>query len=99
MTIQISRYIVKGCVAALTLGMAFLGTSAQAEKLLGVTSGSSPGGADNDLVSFSSTAPGVILSEFNISGLATGETIRGIDSWNGTVYGIGSQGHLYSFLN
>jgi len=93
--------VVKSCVVAIVAAgvVAFSVTSAQAEKLIGVTSGSSPGGSDNDLVIFSSTQPGLILSEFNISGLFSGETIRGIDSWNGTVYGIGSQGHLYSFLN
>jgi len=94
---KIQSSLSKGYWAAIAAGMVtFAGASANAELLLGVTSGSSPGGSDNDIVTFDSAAPGIILSEFNISGLASGETIRGIDMWNGIVYGMGSQGHLYS---
>jgi hypothetical protein len=49
----------------------------------------------NDLVSFYSDAPGAILSAHAITGLQGIEKIRGLDSWNGTLYGIGSYSHLY----
>lgn len=50
----------------------------------------------NNLFSFSSAAPGSILSQHAISGLQPNEEIRGIDYWNGTFYGLGSFSHLYT---
>jgi WD40 repeat protein len=50
---------------------------------------------DNDLVSFYTDAPGSITGAHAITGLQPSEEIRGIDSWNGTLYGIGSSSRLY----
>jgi hypothetical protein len=51
---------------------------------------------DGDIFSFSSDAPGLILSSHAISGLESGETLRGIDWRAGTIFGVGSQNHLYT---
>jgi hypothetical protein len=50
---------------------------------------------DNDLVSFYTDAPGNITGAHPITGLQPSEEIRGIDSWNGTLYGLGSSSRLY----
>jgi hypothetical protein len=49
----------------------------------------------NDLISFYSDAPGTILSAHAITGLQGKEKICGIDSRNGTIYGLGSSSRLY----
>jgi len=88
--------IIKGCLAAITVGVAtFAGAPAQAELLVGL-SFPSQGSGGNDVVSFSSTAPGTILSDHPITGLSGGEELRGIDQWNGTIYALGSGGNLYT---
>ncbi|MBL0871053.1 MAG: DUF4394 domain-containing protein [Phycisphaerales bacterium] len=52
---------------------------------------------DQTLISFNSSTPGTILSGVAISGLATNESIRGIDlrPANGEVYALGSFSNLY----
>lgn len=52
---------------------------------------------DQTLISFNSSTPGTILSGIAISGLATNESIRGIDlrPSNGEVYALGSFSNLY----
>ena len=53
---------------------------------------------NNQLLSFASTAPAVLLSgPITITGLQSGETIRGIDfrPATGGLYGLGSTGRLY----
>jgi hypothetical protein len=69
--------------------------SAKAELLVGI-SFPGVGSGDNDVVGFDSSNPGSILFDHPITGLAASENIRGIDSWNGTVYALGSAGNLYS---
>jgi hypothetical protein len=49
-----------------------------------------------DLVSFDSASPQNLISARGISGLASGEEIRGIDFINGTLYGLGDGSHLYT---
>ncbi len=46
--------------------------SAQAEPLVGLTS-------DNRLIFFDSATPGTVTKTLNVTGLATGETLLGID--------------------
>jgi hypothetical protein len=50
----------------------------------------------NLLVGFSSTAPGTLGSAVSLTGLAPGEQIRAIDYIGVTLYGLGSEGHLYT---
>ena len=50
----------------------------------------------NLLVSFDSSSPGTLLTAHNISGLQTGEQLRGIDWINNTLYGLGDGSHLYT---
>jgi hypothetical protein len=69
--------------------------SAKAEQLVGLGF-PSQGGGDNDLIGFDSSNPGAISFVHPIFGVAGGESIRGIDFWNGTLYGLGSAGNLYN---
>src|SRR5580698_11551862 len=50
----------------------------------------------NLLVEFSSATPGTLKSAISITGLATGEQIRAIDWIGTTLYGLGSENHLYT---
>jgi hypothetical protein len=50
----------------------------------------------NELVAFDSATPGTLLSAMCISGLQSGEQIRGIASVNGTLYGLGDSSRLYT---
>lgn len=72
-------------------GLIFAGASskANAELLYAVT-------LDNNLISFDSATPGSLLTAGAISGLQTSETLKGLDFWNGALYGIGSFSHLYA---
>jgi hypothetical protein len=86
----------KNFVVATTVGLFTLASvSSNAELLVGI-SFPSQGGGDNDVVGFDSSNPGTILFDHPIIGLSASESIRGIDFWNGTVYGLGSAGNLYS---
>jgi hypothetical protein len=86
----------KGCLAAVTIGaFAFAGTSANAERLVGLSFPSQGSGGD-DVVTFDSSNPSTILSDHPITGVAAGENLRGIDYWNGSVYALGSGGNLYT---
>jgi hypothetical protein len=49
----------------------------------------------DNLINFWSDAPANILNSFNITGLQLSEEIRGIDYYNGTIYGLGSSSRLY----
>lgn len=64
--------------------------SAQAEPLVGLTS-------DNRLIFFDSATPATITKTLNVTGLATGETLLGIDfrPRNGVLYGLGSSSRGY----
>jgi hypothetical protein len=79
--------------AALSLGLALSGSlaiNANAELVYGVSD------ALNELVTFNSSAPQTILTAHSISGLQSGEQIRGIDFIGSTMYGLGSGNHLYT---
>ena len=54
--------------------------------------------ATNNLVTFSSAAPGTIFGTVAISGLQVGEILQGIDfrPANGRLYGLGSTSRLYT---
>src|SRR5689334_10887408 len=87
-----SPRFVKKFLIACTAGLFAAATfSAKADLAVGI-SFPSQGGGDNDVVGFDTSAPGTILFDHPINGLVAGESIRGIDSWNGIVYGLGSAG-------
>lgn len=87
---------VKNLVILSTVGLFTLASiSARAELLVGI-SFPSQGGGDNDVVGFDSSNPGAILFDHPIIGLASSESVRGIDFWNGSVYALGSAGNLYN---
>jgi hypothetical protein len=50
----------------------------------------------NQLVSFDSASPGTLKSAIALSGMPSGEQIRGVDWVNGLLYGLGDQSHLYT---
>ena len=85
---QISR---AGRGFTLAVGLiAALGTGANAETIYGVSD------SLNTLFSFDSSNPQDLTSAYSISGLANNEQIRGIDWIGDTLYGLGSQSHLYT---
>jgi hypothetical protein len=66
------------------------GSKANAELVYGVSD------QLDQLVSFDSASPGTLLSAVSITGLQSGEEVRGIDWIGGTLYGLGNQNHLYT---
>ncbi len=50
----------------------------------------------NNLFNFWSDDPSTILSGYAISGVQNAEEIRGLDYWDGTLYGLGSFSRLYT---
>jgi hypothetical protein len=52
--------------------------------------------AQNSLITFNPASPSTILTAHAISGLQPNEQIRGIDFVGTTLYGLGSQSHLYT---
>jgi hypothetical protein len=50
----------------------------------------------NLLVSFSSATPGTLRNAVTFTGLASGEQIRALDYIGTTLYGLGSESHLYT---
>ena len=50
----------------------------------------------NNLFNFYSDNPAQLIDVHYITGVQSGEEIRGIDYWNGTIYGLGSSSRLYS---
>ena len=50
----------------------------------------------NNLFNFWSDDPGNVLSQNAISGIQNAEEIRGLDYYNGTLYGLGSFSYLYT---
>jgi hypothetical protein len=96
MSAKISPGFVKNVVIACTVGLfAVASLSVRADLALGI-SFPSQGGGDNDVVGFDTSNPGTILFDHPIIGVVAGESIRGIDFWNGTVYALGSAGNLYN---
>lgn len=54
--------------------------------------------ADDQILTFDSATPGTIISARSITGLQTGETLRGLDARpaTGTLYSLGSSSRLYT---
>jgi hypothetical protein len=83
---------VRGAFAASLIGLsAFICGPANAahEMIYAIDTG-------DNLINFWSDAPANVLSSYNVTGLQFGEEIRGIDYWNGTIYGLGSSSRLYT---
>jgi hypothetical protein len=95
MSAKKSPRFVKNFLVLSTVGLFAIASISRAELLVGI-SFPSQGGGDNDVVGFDSSSPGTILFDHPIIGLAASESVRGIDSWNGTVYALGSAGNLYT---
>jgi len=96
MSAKKSPGLFKKFLIACTAGLfAVASLSARADLAIGI-SFPSQGGGDNDIVGFDTSSPGTILFDHPIIGLAASESIRGIDSWNGIVYALGSAGNLYN---
>ncbi len=49
-----------------------------------------------NLINFWSDSPGTLLNAYGISGLQANEEIRGLDYYDGVMYGLGSFNHLYA---
>lgn len=91
MKIQAMRTNVIRSVIALAAALAVAsGSKANAELVYGVSD------QLGQLVSFDSASPGTLLSALSIIGTQSGEQMRGIDWIGGTLYGLGSQSHLYT---
>ena len=87
-----STSILKGFFAAALVGaVTFSAVQANAahEMIYGVDQ-------NNNLVNFWSDTPGTIINAFSINGIKPAESIRGIDFWQGTIFGFGSFGELYT---
>lgn len=56
--------------------------------------------ASNKLMSFNRASPGTMVGSINITGLASGESLLGIDvrPANNMLYGLGSLGNLYTLV-
>ncbi len=52
--------------------------------------------AANNLFNFWSDAPNAVLNQYAISGVQNAEEIRGLDFYNGVLYGLGSFSYLYT---
>ena len=90
-TMKTSR-ILKGLFGATLVGIVTLTAvpaNAAHEMIYGVDQ-------NNNLVNFFSDTPGTIINAFSISGINPAESIRGLDSYQGTIYGLGSFGELYT---
>jgi hypothetical protein len=91
MKIQTMRTNITRSVIALAAGLAVIsGIKANAELVYGVSD------QLDQLVSFDSATPGTLLSAVSITGMQSGEQMRGIDWISGTLYGLGDQSHLYT---
>ena len=87
-----NKCFLKGLAAAALVGVVtFTGVPAKAahELIFAVD-------VNDNLVTFYSDAPGTIISAYSITGLQLNEQIRGLDAWEGTLYGLGSGSHLYT---
>ena len=82
----ITKVLIAGCVAG---AVVLTGVKAQAESLYGLT-------LNDRLITFDSTAPGVLTSSRAISGLQANETLVALDWSGGVLYGLGSFSRLYS---
>lgn len=90
-TTGIHRFIIGTCAAVL-VGLATLfpvPANAAHEMIYAVDTA-------NNLFSFWSDDPGNLLSQSAISGIQNAEEIRGLDYYNGVLYGLGSFSYLYT---
>jgi hypothetical protein len=77
--------------AALTVGLgAAICCNANAELVYGISD------ELNQIVTFDSSNPGALKSAIALTGLASGEQIRGLSWVNGVLYGLGDENHLYT---
>jgi hypothetical protein len=86
------RWFVRGALVAALVGLTtFMPVSANAahEMIYAVDQ-------YNNLYNFWSDAPGMVLNQYAISGIQNAEEIRGLDYYNGTLYGLGSFSYLYA---
>ncbi len=91
MMIQKMRTNLNRSALALAAALAVAsGSKANAELVYGVSD------QLDQLVSFDSATPGTLLSAVSITGMQSGEQMRGIDWISGTLYGLGDQSHLYT---
>ncbi|WP_164157038.1 DUF4394 domain-containing protein [Sandarakinorhabdus rubra] len=81
---------IAGRLRAAVLAAAVMAPAAHADTIYGLT-------ADNRIVSFDASAPGSILSDRAISGLAAGDSLLGIDRRpvDRLLYALGSSGNVY----
>jgi Domain of unknown function (DUF4394) len=87
MRVEAFRNLLAGsaCALAITLNI-----NANAELVYGVSD------QLGELITFDSATPQNVVTAHSLSGLANNEQIRGIDFVGGTLYGLGSQSHLYT---
>lgn len=87
------------------LAFALLGLLGFALRSLHTTSAQQPGGpmvfaltANNSLISFNASTPGMVGNPIAITGLGQGETLVGIDfrARNNLLYGVGSASRIYT---
>ena len=91
MKTQVFRYSLAQSVLALAIGLATAPCiNANAELVYGVSD------QLGELVSFDSATPGTVVSAHALTGMVSGEQIRGIDVIGSTLYGLGDQNHLYT---
>jgi hypothetical protein len=89
-TIPSGRFL-KGMIAAIltaVFALACVSAKAAHELIYAVD-------VNNNLVSFWSDDPGNFVSAYSINGLQLNEEIRGLDAWEGVLYGLGSSSRLY----
>jgi len=91
MMTQTTWGFIRTSAIALAVGLAAAsGSKANAELIYGVSD------QLGELVSFDSATPGNLLSAHALTGMVSGEQIRGIDAIGSTLYGLGDQNHLYT---
>ena len=91
MRIHTFRHSLTRSLFALVIGLAAVPCiTANAELVYGVSD------QLGELVSFDSATPGSVLTAHALTGMVSGEQIRGIDVIGSTLYGLGDQNHLYT---
>jgi outer membrane protein assembly factor BamB len=91
MKTQVFRYSLAQSVIALVIGLATAPCiNANAELVYGVSD------QLGELVAFDSATPGTLVFAHALTGMVSGEQIRGIDVIGSTLYGLGDQNHLYT---
>jgi hypothetical protein len=86
----VRNLLTRGAFALVATIAGTLCINANAELVYGVSD------QTGTLITFDSANPQNVLTAHSISGTQSGEQIRGIDFVSGTMYGLGSQSHLYT---